>query len=499
LTAEYLRELQDQLAQRTTELGIRLEAGLEQMKNEPAPAPGGPGGHGAPGEDPKERERFIEALTAAAPLIEEAGGEFAGALRVFDLAGDEDGVSTVATGALGYQSAGVTKLLEAREYFLDMRGLIELIYSQEVALQQGVNGVEGVTLAMALPTLRETQGKNVERGGRLKLMLADALEAVEQQATPGATPGAAPGGGQVDPSQDPAAAERERLTLATQLLEEATVEMRNASEAFEAWGKSSGAGDEGAAILERARGGVDGSVEKLQALRRLFFSIVEHLRETLGRQVQLNDETSELAGQTDVDLFGQGVGPLVPRQAELRGVAEAIGQALREQSSQNPAGALGHPDAQGGNGTAAQQQQESQAMAERFAQAAEKVEEGVVLMGGAFEKLGVAVNDPAPAPPLAPSVPDIEPVREDQDGAARRLAEALAILEPPQDNEGDQGEQDQQQGQRGRGGGGGQDESGDRDVDTSGLLQSIRDREQQRERDRARRPAGGYEAVEKDW
>ena len=59
----------------------------------------------------------------------------------------------------------------------------------------------------------------------------------------------------------------------------------------------------------------------------------------------------------------------------------------------------------------------------------------------------VAVNDPAPAPPLAPSVPDIEPVREDQDGAARRLAEALAILEPPQDNEGDQGEQDQQQGE----------------------------------------------------
>lgn len=542
LTGEYLRELEDQLGQRTRELHVRLDAGLKQMREQALAAEGtgvtvpmapsggghggGPGG-GGDGVDPKEQARFMEALEGAVPLIEGAGSDFEKALAVFAGAGGDVGGGV--GGALGYQAAGLEKLKAAREFFLDMRALIELVYGEEAKLEGDLEGVEGVELAMGMPALRGAQGKNLERAARLKVMLADALAEVAEGAggpggqvapTPPMAP--APSGGAAGGEDEAAAAERERLTLANKLLDEASVDMEMAGAALKSWEEAGGggvAGGGGDAMLGRANQNVAGAVEKLQALRRLFFSIVEHLRETLGRQIQLNDETAGLTGERDGLVVAKGVGPLVGRQAELAELAGAIGEALREQAAQNPADAVGGapggggaPGVGGGGGMTAEQQQASQEMAERFAKAAEKVDEGRVLMEGAGVKMEGAANPEAPVPPALTVAVDLEPLREDQDGAAARLAEALEILEPPQENEDNQegddqqqqqeqqeqqeqgAEQQQQQAQGGEG-----EESSERDVDTSGLLQSIRDREQQRERERQRRPAGGYQAVEKDW
>ena len=52
------------------------------------------------------------------------------------------------------------------------------------------------------------------------------------------------------------------------------------------------------------------TLEHLQNLRRLFFSIVEHLRETTERQAQLNDETEEAAALAKPDQKPLAAGPL---------------------------------------------------------------------------------------------------------------------------------------------------------------------------------------------
>jgi len=36
---------------------------------------------------------------------------------------------------------------------------------------------------------------------------------------------------------------------------------------------------------------VERTLSRIEALRRLFFSVVDHLRETLGRQIDLGDRT----------------------------------------------------------------------------------------------------------------------------------------------------------------------------------------------------------------
>ena len=103
---------------------------------------------------------------------------------------------------------------------------------------------------------------------------------------------------------------------------------------------------------------------------------------------------------------------------------------------------------------------------------------------------------------------DLPAARTAQDEAVAALARALATLEPPQENQGDDSDQKQQQGspeeQQRAEGESEEEEQAEREqaaqqaMDPAQLLQEVRDREAQRRRDKARRPAG-YETVEKDW
>ncbi|UCE87782.1 MAG: hypothetical protein JSU66_08765, partial [Deltaproteobacteria bacterium] len=101
---------------------------------------------------------------------------------------------------------------------------------------------------------------------------------------------------------------------------------------------------------------------------------------------------------------------------------------------------------------------------------------------------------------LESTPPAFATAREAQDEALRELGEALALLTPPQDSQGDGESAPEQQG--------GPDESGEAEdesgsdaasQDPAQLLQGVRDREAQRQRDRARGRRSGYETVEKDW
>ena len=103
---------------------------------------------------------------------------------------------------------------------------------------------------------------------------------------------------------------------------------------------------------------------------------------------------------------------------------------------------------------------------------------------------------------LESTPPVFAPAREAQDEALRELDEALALLSAPQDPAGDGDDAPQEQGaeEGDDASGEGEEEGSDAaNQDPAQLLQGVRDREAQRQRDRARRSRSGYETVEKDW
>ena len=105
LTREYLVEAQESAAERTGELDARLQAGLAQ---------GAPAG--------AEAARQLEAVGAAEPLVKQGHDALTRAARELE----QD-----LQAALQAQIEGIGALREARESFLDLRGLIETLYADE--------------------------------------------------------------------------------------------------------------------------------------------------------------------------------------------------------------------------------------------------------------------------------------------------------------------------------------------------------------------------------
>ena len=228
------------------------------------------------------------------------------------------------------------------------------------------------------------------------------------------------------------------------------------------------------------------AIEHLETLRRLFFSIVEHLRDVTRRQVDLADRTQDalaLSASPDVDASAEAA-PLVDREQGLAQQALVIANALAEQASD--AGVAEDGQASGASN--------------RLREAADHVLLGQEEMEGAVGFLS------APA--------DLEAARNAQDVAVERLSKALAILEPPEgggkpgDARDPQGDQPQQAGsqqpeaEEGSGDQAGRQRQEQRQAglgaDPGQRLQEVRDREAERGRERAHRPAP-YETVEKDW
>src|SRR5690606_36613491 len=142
-------------------------------------------------------------------------------------------------------------------------------------------------------------------------------------------------------------------------------------------------------------------------LRRLFFSIVEHLKETAQRQTELNDDTRDAA-----TLENAPIQPLADRQQELTTISREIARSLTEQSRQHglPAGT--------GQGQNAADAGTAQDAAAQRAQAGKVVDEAANAMDEATAKLSA---DP----------PDPKTAAEPQQTALAKLMEAILLLEPP--------------------------------------------------------------------
>ena len=293
LNNDYLLETQQHLELRTDELQRGLAAGIAQQDD----------ASGEQAQLDEEQRRLLIQLRAAEPLIGVARDEFQNASTALN-----DGNTT---DAVEPQGKALAKLTDARELFLDLRRLIELVYQDERQIDSYLTEDKerkATEIVEYAPLAGEIQGKNRKRASRVGTMIADALmEAVTAEEQAKAAAEADPANASNNPNNnqdkiDPAAAaaEKQRMELADQLQLKVQQSMQTAEADLNKLAESSepNAND---ANLQQARGSVTTALSNIEELRRLFFSVIEHLKETARHQIELGDETEEIAALADAD------------------------------------------------------------------------------------------------------------------------------------------------------------------------------------------------------
>jgi hypothetical protein len=389
---------------------------------------------------------FFEAAGEALPFVDGAQEHLRDAFTALD--------GGVLEQAPEGQRLGLEALAAARERFLDLKGLIEAAFVEEDRIVALLREAERDVLVETLEPLRAAQRRNVERGGRI----AQQLERERESALASAQ----------DPTQENPALER--VDLAEQLLPLAVAAMRDATTSL---GEAETPASQ--ARFPDAETAASDALEYIEVLRRLFFSIVERVREVAEKQQALQDETRDAeAAAASAGDDPPDVTPLGARQRILAERALALADGLAEQASE--AAAADDPAAAEG--------------ADKMRLAAEHILAAEGAMRQGERALG-----------LEPT--GFEPAREHQGEALEELGNALALLQPPQQPQQQQEQGDPQQQEPQQGDGEQQAQRQDREqeqaADPGQLLQGVRDREAKRRRDRARREAGPEDTVEKDW
>jgi uncharacterized phage infection (PIP) family protein YhgE len=136
-----------------------------------------------------------------------------------------------------------------------------------------------------------------------------------------------------------------------------------------------------------AASAADNALKSLEELRRLFFSLVEHLRDTAQRQADLNDQTAKQSVEPAAAQTPEKLGPLANRQSQLQQIAQPIAEALRQQSTQATSAATSPPPA--GSPSSGP---DAAAQAKTLAEAAELVEAAHGAMSAAAKKLDSQVT-----------------------------------------------------------------------------------------------------------
>lgn len=492
LTPESLAEDATHVAERASELAARFE-----LARSSEPAKSLPNEGDTTAADPNAE--LIAALAAAVPDVAEAA-------RALDsvpaaIASERHGE------ALASEARAADELRKARERFLGLREQIEVAYAEQARIADTLGGEASPEEREALlAPLRELQQRNRARAARLEQEIARASEALaaEAESARAATP---------DPNAQPPArtpeeleAERARLARASELARDASNSMDAAAAAL--------ARTENA--FEASRPATGAARESLSQLRALFFSIVEHVRETARVQQALADRTQDAAAlavaeSAPPDPSATPASPPAARgeqtsaraaeleqeQRALAARAGEIGDALAAQSETAAAQPAADSDAQPGDGAADE--------AKRLRLAGERV-----------VAAQLAMNEAARA--LADETSPLAPAQQEQAVALEELARALELLEPPQQpNEQQRPPQDQPSDDSQESSPDasdsepsqpepqpGDDErdaaSDDRGQDPAQMLQGVRDREAERRRDLERRRGTARPApVDKDW
>ena len=462
LTRTHLRERQEVVGARTGGVLGQFDAVTAQADAAPADS--------APGED-----RMARAIAEATPFLEDA---LAAMRAAIDALGND---STAA--ALPEQERAAAGLGEAIELFADAKGLIELAYAGQRRIEDllapgGEGGASSMSAAGALAPAERAEAlfaqtsANQRRLGRLEGLLGEQPAAV-----------AAGEDGAGEPDETAAKAAEERREQAEALRVRALTGLSTLAGHLAAVA-------EGGPPPEAARAAADDALQAIDALRRLYFSVVEHLQALRQEQADTHDQTATVQFEASTDASAAVVSQLAPvaeRQGQHQQLGDALATALAQQADaarETAAAAAAVPP--GGEAS------DSDA-AERFATAAAELRQATGRMASAQAVLAEA------AARAGAMSPELEPALDDQQAALDHLDAALLALAPP-----DGGQHQQNQG---RGGDDGNDDAVPPQADAASeamsqrqarrRLQAIRDREAERQRRRA--GASERDPVEKDW
>ena len=452
LTGRHLTNRQEDAAARTGGVLRQMEA----LRDAPEDADTDP-----------QTSRTLHSARAATPHVESALAAMRAALSALE--------NSAFANAAGEEAQAVRSLNQAIERFAGLRDLIELAHADQgraVALltppaQEDATVAELTTVERAR-LVSDAVGDNRNRLARIETLLQDAL------------PGAA--GEEADAAEAEAAAQRyeraEALRVdALRALETLAGELRAAAESRPA------------TPLPPARD----ALGHLEALRRLFFSIVEHLQALLAEQTETHDDTATLQFQSQVDELVPELGLVEERQAGHTAMADALAGALANQADQANAASGAQTAGAGATGGAdADMAAETADQAQAAAAAAGEVRAAAGRMQGARVVLADAAER------AASMSPDLEPALTDQLAALEHVENAIRLLQPPQQN--DEGGDD------GSAQSGGQVAPAEPPQDAERMsqrqalrrLQAISDRDAQRQRERGQE-AGQRVPVEKDW
>ncbi len=417
LTVPHLTNRQEDAAARTGEMLRRLEAAVGET-SETDERTADPAGN-------PEAERARQAIGAAVPFVREALDAMREALSAY-------GGGSVSDAAREGARA-VVELSRAIERFAGLRELIEIAYadqSRAVALLSA--DVEGGPAQLRDSVAAAAIDDNRERLERMEGML---LEMRDQSLSEG-------GDGSAE----------ERHELAERLRGDALEALETASGAL----ASGEAADVPAGL----------ALERLEELRRLFFSIVEHLQELLAEQTDTHDQTATLQVEPDAS---PPLGLVAERQAAHARTGQALGEALAAQTDATR---------DEGNAEAAQ----------NIADATRELRTGTARMRGAAATVSAA------AEAAQNMSPHLEPALDDQVAATGHIENAIRLLRPPSPEDGDSGGEQQQR----------QETAASEPTEQMSRrqalqrLQAVRDREAERQR-RRQRDSTPPEPVEKDW
>ena len=452
LTAKHLAERQQDAAARTGGVLGRFEAAVAAEQ---------------PAQD-AQQARDLGSVEMATPILA-AGLD---AMRAAIAALEADDSAT----AVPEQNRAVRALRDAIEQFAGVRDLIELAYAGQQGIVTLLTPDEDSPVAELSTTERASAiagvaDDNVRRLERLEGLLKEEADAA-------ATASAAEEGEATSPeAEQTREAAARRYELAENLRGKAVDGLAALTE--EVTRLEGGAGD-----VNSARAAAGETLDALAELRRLFFSIVEHLRELHAEQANTHDSTATLQFEASADAVEElaaGLGLAGGRQTDHADVADALAAALAEQAdaASTAAAQAAVAQAPGADATA------------KLAEAAGEVRKA----GGRMHSAGALLDEAAAR--AANMSPELEPALTDQTAAMEHLENALRALSPPdqdQQNQGD-GQQQQQQQQVPR------EQSEDEEMSQRQALrrlQAIRDREAERQRRRQEEPARS-DPVEKDW
>jgi hypothetical protein len=462
LSGAFLATAEKDVLDRTQEVATRMKAAAE------APAPNDPAQA-----DP-EAAKWQALAKQATPLLENAVGELGqveSALRADKIADASPG-----------QGRALESLSRAMELFADLKQLIEITYGQESQVAALLDPES--ELGKSLPAhermrlLNDVATANVERVQRITGLLdeEEATALAKIQAAARAQGGGQPGAPAPDPQAADADLENQKAFFAQAKAIRQSAEQALVKQKQEIANRASSA----KATAKEALG-------HLEELRKMFFTLIERLKQLHGDQSSTRDRTASAQAADDSE-----------RDSKIPGLSGA--QTEHAQTGQGLLDALGQQVA-----SAAQSQDPN---AKDFAERGQKAIEELTAAVTEMTQASQALTDAQKAIGMQSS--DLTPTVDGQGRAVERLAAAIAALEPPQNDQQDQKDQGQNQDQQNqdsqeqkKDGEQKQPQPSEEEQNSAQQaerkLQNIRDREAERRREREKREQSRPEPVDKDW